>query len=193
MWRTASTSGVLSTDDLPELALATAFEREIMNARIHFIYHVTVQKPGALEAGWDRYGRLRALMPKLQRQVANSTELYELRQPTATLAADLDRYEVILRQILDVVAKHQNSGPEFTALVAQWAEAGGKLVKASGDLSAFCAERANAASLATGTNLRRLVFFLSGAGLMVTFIGLMLGRMVLNNITGLLKRVFQNW
>jgi len=38
----------LAQAQLPELALATAFERDMLNARIFFIYHVTIQKPGAL-------------------------------------------------------------------------------------------------------------------------------------------------
>src|SRR4051812_18405654 len=74
---------------MPEMQLATAFEREILNARIHFIYHVTVQKPGALEAGWVRFGKARALLPKMK-QTADSPKLLALRQPTNQLIADLD-------------------------------------------------------------------------------------------------------
>ena len=81
----AATSEV-SKDDLPEIVPATAFEREILNARINFIYHVTIQKPGALETGWERFRNVRALMPKLSAHVSASDALRDLRQPTNELA-----------------------------------------------------------------------------------------------------------
>ena len=38
MRRSSATFSEFDTVHLPEMALATAFEREILNARIHFIY-----------------------------------------------------------------------------------------------------------------------------------------------------------
>ena len=61
MRRASQAMSEIAVQHLPEMQLATAFEREILNARIHFIYHVTIQKPGALEAGWDRFRKARAL------------------------------------------------------------------------------------------------------------------------------------
>lgn len=84
MRQAVGTMSAMATDQLPELALATAFEREILNARIHFIYHVTIQKPGALESGWERFRNVRELMPQLRRQVADSGSLEALRPPTST-------------------------------------------------------------------------------------------------------------
>jgi len=55
MRRASAAMSSMAADQLPELALATAFEREILNARIQFIYHVTIQKPGTLDAGWQRF------------------------------------------------------------------------------------------------------------------------------------------
>src|SRR5579871_3664801 len=55
MRRASQAMSEIAVQHLSEMQLATAFEREILNARIHFIYHVTIQKPGALEAGWDRF------------------------------------------------------------------------------------------------------------------------------------------
>ena len=84
----------------------SAFEREILNARIHFIYHVTIQKPGRLELGWGRFRKAQAPMPKLTATVAGSPTLASLRPPAQQLAADLDRYEVVLRRVLEAVAEH---------------------------------------------------------------------------------------
>src|SRR5215472_16477892 len=93
-----ATTGVAQTY-LPEVKLSAAFEREILNARIHFIYHVTIQKPGALNSGWERFRNVRALMPRLI-EMAERPELADLRQPTAQLASDLDAYERALVDIL---------------------------------------------------------------------------------------------
>jgi len=50
MWSASHAMSEISRQQLPAMRLATAFERETLNARISFIYHVTIQKPGALEA-----------------------------------------------------------------------------------------------------------------------------------------------
>ena len=52
--RSAGALNSISEEALPVMAAATLFEREVLNARIHFIYHVTIQKPGALQAGHER-------------------------------------------------------------------------------------------------------------------------------------------
>jgi len=72
MWRSTSLVTTTSNQYLPLMQLATAFEREILNARIHFIYRVTVQKPGALEAGRSRFRKVREPMPKLLSHVEAS-------------------------------------------------------------------------------------------------------------------------
>ena len=134
--RAASAAMVeLSRDQLPEMALATSFEREILNARIHFIYHVTIQKPGHLEAGWERFRKARDLMSDLSAKVASAPALAGLKTPTAELSADLDRYEAVLRQVLEVVAKGQNTGPAFAALLTEWASMGGRVVNGAAGLA----------------------------------------------------------
>lgn len=184
----------LQHDHLPEIALTTAFEREILNARIHFIYHVTIQKPGALEAGWQRYNNLRALMPKLIAQADASPTLRDLRAPTEELRGDLERYEVLLRQILAVVENHQNSGPAFSELVARWAAAGARLVTAAGDLNRRCVDRVSASAQHHAGSLKgaaRWVFFASALALLAgVFIGWILDRgirRVLGNVVLHLK------
>ena len=39
----------------PAKKMTTDFERHVLNARIFFIYFVTIQKPGSLDKGWERY------------------------------------------------------------------------------------------------------------------------------------------
>jgi len=49
---------VVASDFMAESDLAGRIEREVLNARIHFIYYVTVQKRGSKEKGWQRFGNL---------------------------------------------------------------------------------------------------------------------------------------
>ena len=74
MWRGANEMTRISQQYLPEARLATAFESEILNARIFFIYHVTIQKPGALNSGWEHFKQVQELMPQLTAQVAASSQ-----------------------------------------------------------------------------------------------------------------------
>jgi hypothetical protein len=69
-----------------------AFEREILNGRIFLIYHVTVQKPGALASGWERIGNAEALMTQLTNQVEASARPAPLREPTLQLRMDFEQY-----------------------------------------------------------------------------------------------------
>lgn len=175
MYRATVTISAIAEDQLPELALATAFEREILNARIYFIYHVTIQKPGALDSGWKRFRNAQALIPKLRDQAASSAALEPLRAPTETLAADLDQYNEVLQRILAVVANHQNSGPSFTALVAEWANSGGRLVTMAGDLQHQCSERATQSSLERVRALNAALHWMTAACLFIAITGVFFG------------------
>ncbi len=146
--RASTTMSALARDYLPELGLSTAFEREILNARIFFIYHVTIQKPGALESGWERFRNARALLPELSQRAAASPSLEPLRRPTQKLGADLDQYEEVLHRILAAVQNHQNTGPGFVQLIAEWAGVGGRLVKGAAQLQTLCSDAAASSSLA---------------------------------------------
>lgn len=145
MRRASMAMSELAQQQLPELALATAFEREILNARIHFIYHVTIQKPGALDSGWERFRNARALIPKLSQQVAASSALGRLRGPTEQLAADLDQYEEALRRTLAAMSNRQTTGPGLTDLITEWAGVGARVVNGAAELQRLCSE-ATAAS-----------------------------------------------
>ncbi len=146
MWRASHAMSDITSEQLPEMRLAAEFEREILNARISFIYHVTVQKPGALAMGWKRFHNARELMPKLESQVRGSATLAALSGDTDQLAVQLENYEVILQEVLDAVALHRNEGDAFKQLVTRWASAGGNLVTAAGKLSTQCDSRIEKAS-----------------------------------------------
>jgi methyl-accepting chemotaxis protein/methyl-accepting chemotaxis protein-1 (serine sensor receptor) len=175
MRRASGTTAELAQQHLPELALATAFEREILNARIHFIYHVTIQKGGSLDAGWERFRNARALMPKLIRQVDTSPSLRTLSRPTQQLATDLDQYENVLRRILEAVASGRNSDRTFPDLVSEWAAAGSRVVKGAAQLQTLCSEVAAKSSAERSRELNSAVIGIVVSCVLVALLGGFIG------------------
>jgi methyl-accepting chemotaxis protein len=191
MRQAATTMSDVSENQLPELALATSFEREILNARIYFIYHVTIQKPGALDAGWQRFRNAQALMPKLSAQVESSAALEQLRAPTQRLATDLGKYEEVLRRILAVVANHENKGPQFTALIAEWADSGGRLVKTAAELQRFSSDRATHSSRDHALSLTLALNWMLVGGTLLAAAGMFIGWWLSRNISTVLIHFLQ--
>ena len=185
----ASAMSELAQDRLPEIALAMAFEREILNARIHFIYHVTIQKPGALDQGWQRFHNAKALMAELNDRVAAKPSLREFRAPTEELQKSLDRYEAVLARILDVVDRHENSGAAFTHLIAEWAAAGAAVVNTAGDLSRRCSEASIASSHRHASNLSRAVAWIFPGGALATALAVFIAWQLHRSIDRGLSRI----
>ena len=70
VWTTNRAAGSeVWTESLPETELATLIERELLNARINFIYFVTIQKEGSLDKGRERFRNAQQALPKLQELV----------------------------------------------------------------------------------------------------------------------------
>ena len=75
LWMTNRTSDkleIMAAQYLPETELAAQVEREFLNARIHFIYFVTIQKEGSLQKGWTRFRSAQQELPKLQELINRS-------------------------------------------------------------------------------------------------------------------------
>jgi methyl-accepting chemotaxis protein len=142
-------------EHLPGMQLATAFEREVLNARIHFIYHVTIQKPGELALGWEHFEKAKETMPQLQAHVLGSPSLAPLREQASQLKSDLGSYEVSLRSILDAVERHENQSESFAPVIKEWARLGNNLVTTAAQMSAKCADLGTTSSVANATALTR--------------------------------------
>src|ERR1700690_963822 len=111
--QTAHKLDAVSAEYLPETGLATQVERELLNARIHFIYFVTIQKEGSLEKGWARFRNAEQALPKLRESVSRSEMFAGIRPDVEQLCRDFSSYRPVLERIIDVVQKGQNHGPEF--------------------------------------------------------------------------------
>jgi methyl-accepting chemotaxis protein len=152
--RASSSLEAVIQEYLSESELAGSVEREALNARIHLIYHVTIQRPGAKQKGLERFAKLKGEAEKLSRIAAESESLAGMRQPIEQLNADIRAYEPVLAGILRAVDSGVRSGPEYDALVSEWARLGGAMTESAGKLSREGAALARQSALTTASDVR---------------------------------------
>ena len=154
---------------LPAGRMAAAVESALLNARIHFIYHVTIQKDGERERGWKFFRSAEAQLPELERLVGQSPQLEPLNPQTEALRAAMAEYKPVLMQIVQAVDDHQNTTAEFAELRNHWATLGNKMVATAGELSAESNRRAGEASREASSSLAlaRLFMLIGGAVMLV--------------------------
>jgi hypothetical protein len=119
---------------VPATRLATDFERQVLNARINFIYYVTIQKSGSLEQGTERYHNAELCQQELTSLVNRHEELGILRPGVVKLRDDLDEYSVALHTVVTTVQNGTTSGPVYDAQVKDWAARGGVMVDDAGNV-----------------------------------------------------------
>jgi methyl-accepting chemotaxis protein len=124
---------------VPAAQLATDFERGILNARIQFIYFVTIQKPGTLDQGWDRFHKAQEQQRKLSELVESDPALKVLRPGVELVRTDLDAYAAALSATLKMVQDGERSGSHYDSQVKQWAAKGAALVGDAGKVELQCA------------------------------------------------------
>jgi methyl-accepting chemotaxis protein len=160
--------------EVPATQFLSSLEREILNARINFIYFVTIQKPGTLSKGWERYRNAEKLQLNLAALVQQREDLHNLQPAVLRLRSDLDIYSAALSRTLDMVQRGERQGPAYDAQVKDWAAKGAILVADTGSLQTLCGDRtaASANSIAVtlrATTTRSIVLFLLGAILCIIF------------------------
>ena len=171
---------------VPAKRLTTEFEREILNARIFFIYFVTIQKPGSLAAGWARYHLAEERLNAMANLVDEHEELREMRVPVGRLRVDLQAYGVALASTLQMVQSGEVKGPHFDAQVKEWAARGAVMVADAATVQTLCLHLGEANTLSILTSLhngqvRAIAVFLVSLyiclGLTVTLIRRLRGRL----------------
>jgi len=188
---TASKLNAVSAEYLPETQMATQIEREILNARIHFIYFVTIQKEGALDKGRERFHNAQQQLPKLQALVNSSDSFKGIRPDIDQLSRDFDSYQPVLEHIIGVVQKKQNHGPEFDALLKEWARLGGAMVDSAGRLSRQGSQDSTDASKLAEVRMHQGTTVLGGAYIAGLFFGLALNFFITRGINSGLRKVIQ--
>jgi len=131
---------------VPAKRLSAAFERDILNARIHFIYFVTIQKPGTQELGWGRYHKADQDLTELTTLVNQQDELQVLRAPVAKLRADFNLYDPALHDTLKMVESGERQGDHYSAQVKEWAARGATMVGDAGNVETLAASSSEAST-----------------------------------------------
>jgi hypothetical protein len=83
--------------EIPALQQGHAFEREILNARIFFIYYVTIQKPTSLPKGWVPYRNAAFILLNFKALLATDPELPSL--PCAAPTTQPDTLREIIKHL----------------------------------------------------------------------------------------------
>ncbi len=182
---------LVSTEFLPETQVAAQIERDVLNARIHFIYFVTIQKDGALEKGWARFRNAQQELPKLQKLANSSDAFTDIRPDVEQLRRDFNSYQPVLEQIIDVVQRHQNQGPVFADLLKEWARLGGAMVDSAGRLSHRGSRAADDSAKTAAAQLHETTITLAIACMAGLLIGLALAFFVTRGINSALGKVIE--
>lgn len=119
---------------VPLLAQAEVFERDILTARINYIYYVTVDKPGSLEAGWERYNQAQSSLKALRRLANDGGQSQMLASRFEALDEAWIAYRNRLDSTLSIVQGGKRTGPAYDVAINEWAAAGTTLVNAARDL-----------------------------------------------------------
>jgi methyl-accepting chemotaxis protein/methyl-accepting chemotaxis protein-1 (serine sensor receptor) len=133
---------LLSEHVLPEARIAAALERDLLNARVHLIYHMTAQKPGALEKGWGRLAMADKELRQLRDAVQSGANPLAI-QKVKLLSEDYKRYVDFLRPMLDKVEAHQNKDDTFARDLEQWAALGSRMAEHAAQFSTANVDEAN--------------------------------------------------
>jgi hypothetical protein len=135
MWLVRRALAPISQEYLPEIRLGTTIERDLLNARVFFIYFATVRKPGTLDLGWKKFRQAKDELAKLHQLIEGSERLSWLQPDVDALADSVKAYEPVLQQVMDAAERNQNHGPEYAKLLDRWATLGRAMVEGAGKVS----------------------------------------------------------
>jgi methyl-accepting chemotaxis protein len=131
--RDAAAQRAVATQSMPMVRLARQVESSLLNARIGFAYHITIQKPGAREAGVRHYNQAKAKMKALRELVAAGGEkgaLVELEKLTTAAGA----YEGAMERVLAAMDRGEHKDAAFSSQISEWAALGETMVAQAGKL-----------------------------------------------------------
>jgi len=173
--------------ELPTLVAANDFGREMLNTRIHMIYHLLEQRPGALDKGWERYRGAGEHLKTLERQ--EGSEAGSGRILVQELRSHYDAYGELARRVASYLASGDKSSPEFERAKADWIATGGKLAQLSGKIAEESQKSVVAITGETTASLASNVVFL-GAGIGLSLmLGLGASMWIVFNVNKVLNKV----
>ena len=181
----------LQIDCVLQLRIEAAgrIEREVLNARIHLIYFVTVQKEGSLGKGWERFRNAQKEFSRLQQLVTPAHVPDSTREKVERRGRDIDTYHSILERIIGVVKRKENHGAEFDALLNEWARLGGAMVETAGRLSRDATQRTTESATQAAVRLHGAAGMLGGACAIALLTALMIAVFLRRQITRVLNQL----
>jgi methyl-accepting chemotaxis protein len=138
----------------PAISLTTDFERQVLNARISFIYFVAIQKVGSLDQGNEHYRNAELGQQDLVALINRHEELGVLRPGAAKLRADLNQYSVALQTVITTVQGGTTNGPVYNAQVKEWAALGAVMVADAANLEKLSATASSDSTAAAAEGLK---------------------------------------
>lgn len=188
MWMVRRALAPIPTEYLTEVKLSASIQRDLLGARIFFIYFATVRKPGTKELGWKRFLQAKDELAKL-RQVSSSERLSGLQPDINALTACAAAYEPVLQQVLATAERNQNHGPAYTKLLDQWASLGRKMVETAERLANRGIEMTATAAGDSELALKRSMLGLTIVGLVAVIVGVVLAQVCAVTIGSALRRI----
>jgi len=183
----AEAVGTIDRHELPTLVAANDFGREMLNTRIHMIYHLLAQRPGALDQGWQRYRAAGERLQEIERLQA--TETGAERILVQELRARYDAYGETARVVSGYIAKGDLTSPESERARSEWTALGGKLAELSGKIAESSQKEVVHLTGTTTANLAANVVLL-GAGLGISLLlGLSASMWIVVNVNRILAKV----
>jgi hypothetical protein len=128
-----------------------------LNARVHFIYYLTIQKPGSLEQGKQRFEAAKEKLRELQRITHEIGRDSEFDSSISALSAGIDRYEAEMNAAIQHIDGGLRSGPEYDQMVKSWAGAGATLVQDAAQLQNSAKQKMSETQNAAATNLHLVI------------------------------------
>ncbi|MBS1826260.1 MAG: hypothetical protein JST93_13140 [Acidobacteria bacterium] len=187
---TGASSELAAVDEqyLPVAEMATECERHLLNARIHYAYYLTIQKPGSLENGTERLAKVKALVARLSAAVNGEDAFAAVRPPVKHLEEQLRDYEATRQEVEEAITSGKWTPEVRQALTVKWANSGGQMSAAIAEVNKRATAMANAATRGLSTRLRNTTVVMMGAGLLVTLLSMAASWWIARGLTRELKQ-----
>ena len=185
LWMTAQTSGQLklvSSEYLPELQLAAQIERDFLNARLNYVYFLTIQKKGSLDQAQQYFLSAQQQLEGFKEVVDASLNFVSIQPDAAKLEQDLATYQSEVGWLVESVEKNRSNTPEYTSRLAAIGLLGVQIAGTATQLSDKGMDAAGKSTDRASSN--RATWILGG----LCLAGLLIGILLTLKVTGAISR-----
>lgn len=176
-------------NEMPILKLATEFERELLNARPHFVYFLTVQSAGSLNQGRQRYESAGRKLNEIESLSQSLQMSEERRRLVGEMRRAYNDYGEYLQKVSAMISQQQNSTPEFARISSEWTRLGGVMVEIAGRMGKEASEQTLSESQAASDSLHRALVLTVVGGTVAGALGLVLLAITLVSTNRTLRRL----